>query len=341
MLWLLQQLVHAYSCLGNEYDKLIQQLAPVEDLLVDAISINSAYTTRIMPSEAPSELPKQVGNKTECSLLGFVLELGRDYQTVRNSCPEQKLHKVYTFNSARKSMSTVIELPSKAGFRVFTKGASEMVMKQCAFIYGDKGELKKFTQQDQDRLVAQVIEPMACEGLRTISISYKDCVHEPRQANDTKLEPGTEPDWEDEASIVSKLTCLAIVGIEDPVRPEVPDAIRKCQRAGITVRMVTGDNVNTARSIATKCGIVTPGEEWLILEGKEFNQRIRDENGDVQQHLFDKVWPRLRVLARSSPSDKYILVKHIIESKLNPNREVVAVTGDGTNDGPARSRRQM
>lgn len=134
---------------------------------------------------------------------------------------------------------------------------------------------------------------------------------------------------------MSNLTCLCIVGIEDPVRPEVPEAIRKCQRAGITVRMVTGDNVNTARSIAMKCGILNPGEDFLVLEGKEFNKRIKDTNGVVQQALFDKVWPRLRVLARSSPSDKYTLVKHIIESKLSSNREVVAVTGDGTNDGPA------
>lgn len=62
---------------------------------------------------------------------------------------------------------------------------------------------------------------------------------------------------------------------------KVPEAIRKCQRAGITVRMVTGDNVNTARSIATKCGIFKTGEDWLVLEGKEFNQRIRDASGEV------------------------------------------------------------
>lgn len=62
----------------------------------------------------------------------------------------------------------------------------------------------------------------------------------------------------------------------------MPEAIRKCQRAGITVRMVTGDNVNTARSIATKCGIFKPGEDWLVLEGKEFNERIRDANGEVK-----------------------------------------------------------
>jgi magnesium-transporting ATPase (P-type) len=63
---------------------------------------------------------------------------------------------------------------------------------------------------------------------------------------------------------------------------QVPEAIRKCQRAGITVRMVTGDNINTARSIATKCGILKPGDDFLILEGKEFNRRIRDSNGEVR-----------------------------------------------------------
>lgn len=63
--------------------------------------------------------------------------------------------------------------------------------------------------------------------------------------------------------------------------PQVPDAIRKCQRAGITVRMVTGDNINTARAIATKCGILQPGDDFICLEGKEFNRRIRNEKGEV------------------------------------------------------------
>ena len=112
-------------------------------------------------------------------------------------------------------------------------------------------------------------------------------------------------------------------------------AIAKCQRAGITVRMVTGDNVATARSIATKCGILTPGKDFLVIDGKEFNRKIRNAAGDVQQDLLDQIWPKLRVLARSSPTDKHTLVKGIIDSKLSANREVVAVTGDGTNDGPA------
>nr|KAF7394273.1 hypothetical protein H0235_016868 [Vespula pensylvanica] len=304
----------------------------VGNLLIQSISINSAYTSRIMPSQDPSELPMQVGNKTECALLGFVVALGEKYQTVRDDHPEETFTRVYTFNSVRKSMSTVIPREG-GGYRLFTKGASEIIMKKCAFIYGRDGHLEKFTREMQERLVKNVIEPMACNGLRTISIAYRDFV--PGKAEINQVHSDNEPNWEDEENIVNNLTCLGIVGIEDPVRPEVPDAIRKCQKAGITVRMVTGDNINTARSIALKCGILKPNEDFLILEGKEFNRRIRDSNGEVQQHLLDKVWPKLRVLARSSPTDKYTLVKGIIDSKATASREVVAVTGDGTNDGPA------
>ena len=92
----------------------------------------------------------------------------------------------------------------------------------------------------------------------------------------------------------------------------VPEAIAKCQRAGITVRMVTGDNVVTARSIAVKCGILNPNSDFLVLDGKEFNQKIRKPNGDVSQELLDRIWPNLRVLARSSPTDKHTLVKGIV-----------------------------
>lgn len=304
----------------------------VADLLIHAISINSAYTSRVLPPSEPGELPKQVGNKTECALLGFVRDLGKDVGEIRERITEESFTRVYTFNSVRKSMSTVIPRPG-GGYRIFTKGASEMIMKKCGYMFGKDGKLERFTKEQQDRLVSEVIEPMACDGLRTISVAYKDFV--PHKTEDNEVQMDGEPNWEDEDNIVKELTCICVVGIEDPVRPEVPEAIKKCQRAGITVRMVTGDNINTARSIAQKCGIVKPGDDFLILEGKEFNTRIRDANGVVQQYLIDKIWPRLRVLARSSPSDKYTLVKGIIDSKVSENREVVAVTGDGTNDGPA------
>ncbi|KAH7947023.1 hypothetical protein HPB52_007420 [Rhipicephalus sanguineus] len=329
--------VQSYICgVTHKSSPKYENLPPaVAEKIVYGISVNSAYTSRVLPPENPGELPKQVGNKTECALLGFVLDLGKDYQSVRDDIPEEMLHKVYTFNSVRKSMSTVIPLDGGRGYRVYTKGASEIVMKKCSFIFGPNGQLENFKQEDQDRLVRTVIEPMASNGLRTIGIAYKDYILTGSNTKANEVAITQEPDWEDEDNIVKDLTCLCVVGIEDPVRPEVPEAIRKCQRAGITVRMVTGDNVNTARSIALKCGIIKPGDDFLVLEGKELNRRIRDSSGEIQQALLDKVWPRLRVLARSSPQDKYNLVKGIIESKVRENREVVAVTGDGTNDGPA------
>lgn len=302
------------------------------DLISRSISINSSYASRVMPAEQAGEMPKQLGNKTECALLGFVIDIGKSFEAIREQVPEEKLHKVYTFNSDRKSMSTVICTPER-DFRLFTKGASEIVLKKCDWIIGKDGTPQRFTHADAENMVQNTIEPMASNGLRTICIAYKDLVMEDPQPNQEHIRQ--EPNWEDEANVVGGLTCLCVVGIEDPVRGEVPNSIKRCQRAGICVRMVTGDNVNTARSIAMKCGIIKPHHDFLVMDGKEFNQRIRGEDGEVQQELIDNVWPKLRVLARSSPTDKYTLVKGIIDSRLNPNREVVAVTGDGTNDGPA------
>lgn len=123
--------VQSYIC-----EKLSKTIPPFSDLpshvgnlIIHAISINSAYTSRIMPSQDPTELPMQVGNKTECALLGFVLAMGQNYQTVRDDQPEETFTRVYTFNSVRKSMSTVVPRPG-GGYRLFTKGASEIIMKK-------------------------------------------------------------------------------------------------------------------------------------------------------------------------------------------------------------------
>ncbi|XP_026125208.1 plasma membrane calcium-transporting ATPase 3-like isoform X5 [Carassius auratus] len=292
------------------------------ELITSAISVNCAYTSKIIAADKEGGLPKQVGNKTECALLGLVLDLKQEYQAVREQIPEEKLYKVYTFNSVRKSMSTVIQMPD-GSFRLYSKGASEILLTKCSFVLGRDGEARAFRPRDKDEMVKKVIEPMACEGLRTICIAYREFPADPM------------PDWDNETDIVSNLICITVVGIEDPVRAEVPEAIRKCQRAGITVRMVTGDNINTARAIAAKCGIIHPGDDFLCMDGKEFNRRIRNEKGEIEQERIDKIWPKLRVLARSSPTDKHTLVKGIIDSTIVEQRQVVAVTGDGTNDGPA------
>ncbi|KAI5614403.1 plasma membrane calcium-transporting ATPase 3 isoform X5 [Silurus asotus] len=316
--------VQAY--IGDQHYKKVPEPDAIKpeilELLVNSISINSAYTTKILPPEQEGGLPRHVGNKTECALLGLVLELKRDYQPIRDEIPEEKLYKVYTFNSSRKSMSTVLKNADGSGFRMYSKGASEIILRKCSYIQDAAGQPRVFKPKDRDEMVRKVIEPMACDGLRTICVATREFT-------------GEEPNWDNEAEILTDLTCICVVGIEDPVRPEVPEAISKCQKAGITVRMVTGDNINTARAIATKCGILQPGEDFLCLEGKEFNQQIRNDKGEVEQDRLDKVWPKLRVLARSSPTDKHTLVKGIIDSTVGVTRQVVAVTGDGTNDGPA------
>ncbi|KRX80442.1 Plasma membrane calcium-transporting ATPase 3 [Trichinella sp. T6] len=311
----------------------------IRQLLLYCISVNSSYSSQTVacgPAQGYGTKRKQLGNKTECALLGFLLDLGQNYESVRQQITEESLVKVYTFNSVRKSMSTVVKLQdsTRTGYRLFSKGASEVLLKKCKFILNQQAEPVEISEKMLKYLLKDVVESMASNGLRTICLAYKDFIlHESTNVNDEIYSDTI--DWDDEASVLCNLTCIALVGIQDPVRPEVPAAIRNCQKAGITVRMVTGDNLNTARSIALQCGIIDPGGDFLVLEGPTFNQRIRDENGQVQQALLDKIWPNLRVLARSSPTDKYILVKGIIESKLSKNREVVAVTGDGTNDGPA------
>jgi magnesium-transporting ATPase (P-type) len=148
-------------------------------------------------------------------------------------------------------------------------------------------------------------------------------------------------------------TLISIVGIKDIIRKEVPEAVAKCQRAGITVRMVTGDNKITAMAIAKECNIINANtgiDNDSVMEGPEFYDRMgglicknckkdaidctcgsdKIDEGVKNAAAFKAIWKTLRVLARSRPEDKYLLV-----TGLRELGDVVAVTGDGTNDAPA------
>ncbi|KAL3312457.1 ATPase, Ca transporting, plasma membrane [Cichlidogyrus casuarinus] len=317
-------------CAPNNLPSANQIQPQILEQLKPGIAVNSGYTSLLIGGDQPGELPSQVGNKTECALLGLLVHLGVDYSAVRAKNPESSFVKVFTFSSQRKSMSTVVrdEANSKS-LIIYTKGASEIVLSMCTQILDSAGQPSPLSDDRVSRIKSQVIDHMASNGLRTIGIAYRRLDN---MSNDELTEE----------KVLKDLILIGIVGIEDPVRPEVPHAIFKCQHAGITVRMVTGDNLNTARSIASKCGILKHDQQhhpYSVLEGKRFNELVRDKRtGKVSQALVDKVWPHLRVLARSSPQDKYTLVKGIIESHLTASREVVAVTGDGTNDGPALKR---
>lgn len=299
----------------------------LKDLISKSASINSNYTSRLEAVSVEYELAKQIGNKTECALLGFVKKIGASYEAIRAESPSEQFVKVFTFNSARKMMSTVVKNKQKPGtYRLYSKGASEMVLSKCSWYLNSEGQLARLDEDKIQSIMHSVIEPMAMDGLRTICVAYKDFeAKEHAEIDQSCCYFDAEPDWDIEDQVVKDLVCLCIVGIEDPVRPEVSDAIHKCQTSGVVVRMITGDNINTATSIAMKCGIIKPSDDYLILESKDFNKRIRDETGQIRQHLLDKVWPRLRVLARSSPSDKFILVNGIVESKLSVREKFLTI----------------
>lgn len=239
-------------------------------------------------------------------------------------------------------MGVVVRLPNGKA-RLYLKGASEILLRMSTkhIVVGETIESEDIqtadfedeTRQNIDRTIILYANNM----LRTIAVCYRDFESWPPADVD---EEGNAPfSW-----LARDLTLIAVTGIEDPLRPGVTEAVATAGRAGVAVKMCTGDNVlvcrhialrlfslnletdrlspffQTARSIATQCGIYTPG--GIIMEGPVFRAL-----SPADRHL---IVPRLQVLARSSPEDKKILVK-----SLQDLAQIVAVTGDGTNDAPA------
>ncbi|CAF5229199.1 unnamed protein product, partial [Rotaria magnacalcarata] len=122
------------------------------------------------PKKEDAGLPKQIGNKTECALLDLVKQWNGSYDEIREKIPQDSLTKVYTFNSARKMMSTIIQRDQ--GYRLYTKGASEMVLAKCTSMIGENNQPKDLNENKRTRITHDVIEKMANDGLRTICIAY-------------------------------------------------------------------------------------------------------------------------------------------------------------------------
>lgn len=241
-----------------------------------------------------------LGTPTEAAILEYGLLLGGDFDAQRR---DFKILMVEPFNSDRKKMSVLVALPG-GGYRAFCKGASEIILDMCDKIVDNDGESVQMSEE-QKRNVTVVITEFACDALRTICLAFKDI--------DDTFNGNVIPE--------NNYTLISVVGIKDPVRPGVKDAVDTCLAAGITVRMVTGDNINTAKAIAKECGILTA--DGLAIEGQEFRSKSIEE----MKHII----PRIQVMARSLPMDKHTLVTHL----RNMYGEVVAVTGDGSNDAPA------
>ncbi|CAK1355565.1 unnamed protein product [Cercospora beticola] len=294
----------------------IKSLSPaIKDLWKDSIAINS---TAFEAEEDGKQI--FVGSKTETALLDFSRDyLGMDRIATERSNAE--IVQMIPFDSGRKFMAMVIKRKDANGYRLIVKGASEIMLRHCHFIVRDPTqglEATTMTGENKETLEA-LIDAYASRSLRTIGFIYRDFDSEswpPRNVRRSE-DDRTQAMIED---ICKQMTFLGIVGIQDPLRAGVPGAVKDCIMAGVFPRMVTGDNILTAKAIATECGIFTAG--GTALEGPEFRRMSKAE----QRAII----PKLQVLARSSPDDKKTLVK-----RLKEMGETVAVTGDGTNDAPA------
>ena len=290
----------------------------LQTLFNDAICVNSTA----FEDKDENGVESFVGSKTETALLRFAKDLGwANYRKVREAA---QVVQMIPFSSDLKAMGVVVRL-GNGTHRLYIKGASEILTKvssshvvvsspESAHSHSDDVESTEFTDDTREN-IAKTIIFYANQSLRTLAVCYRDFTSWPP--------PGGEKFASDSIPfdlLAKDLVLIAVTGIEDPLRAGVRDAVLQCQKAGVGVKMCTGDNVLTARSIANQCGIFTPG--GIIMEGPTFRQLSDADRLEIV--------PRLQILARSSPEDKRLLVK-----TLKGMGEIVGVTGDGTNDGPA------
>lgn len=291
-----------------------ETLSPtVKTLLLQSIAINSTA----FEGEEKGEVTF-IGSKTETALLQLAKEnLGMESVSEERSAVQ--IAQLIPFDSSRKCMGVVIRLPS-GSYRLLVKGAAEILLakstKELSNVSSKSLEQQELSDDARDKASAG-ISSYAEKSLRTIALLYRDFESWPPGDARVLEDDPKQANFDD---IFYNMTLVGIVGIQDPLRPGVSHAVKRCQDAGIVVRMVTGDNAVTAQAMATECGIKT--EAGIVMEGPEFRELSDSE--------MDKVLPNLQVLARSSPEDKRILVQ-----RLKHLGETVAVTGDGTNDGPA------
>lgn len=284
----------------------------VKELLKKSISLNSTA----FEGEVDGEMTF-IGSKTETALLIFAKEhLGMG--PVSEERANTKILQLFPFDSGRKCMGVVVQLPNGKA-RLYVKGASEIVLAQCTSMLRDPSSDMSIATlgQEHKETVEKLIEHYASQSLRTIGIVYKDFDKWPPPR--ARRLDGEKDEVQFEA-IFNNMVFIGMVGIKDPLREGVREAVKDCQKAGVVVRMVTGDNKMTAQAIAEDCGILQP--DSIVMEGPEFR--------NLPLYKQKEILPVLHVLARSSPEDKRTLV-----GLLKNRGETVAVTGDGTNDAPA------
>ena len=284
------------------------------------------------------------GNCTERGLLHYFMDCNSPVADIIKQ-KDGNIVEVIPFNSGRKRATTALKHPSKDIVRVFCKGAPEIVINYCDS-YFVQGEQKPLSADKKTEILTKIVkESFAPKAYRTLLVAYADLSYDEYES--LKNANNMFKKEKDRECLESKLCVAGIFALQDPLRPEIVGSAQTCFKAGINIRMVTGDNIDTATAIAIEAGILKredKGKEFVCMEGQKFREEIgglkriedpNDNSGRLREEIgnksaFRQIAKNLKVLARSTPEDKYMLVTGLKE--LN---NVVAVTGDGTNDAPA------
>ncbi|KAG6644090.1 calcium-transporting ATPase 10, plasma membrane-type-like isoform X1 [Carya illinoinensis] len=286
------------------------ELSPlVSSLLIEGIAQNTNGSVYVPEGDGDVEVS---GSPTEKAILSWGLKLGMSFEAIRS---ESSVIQVFPFNSEKKRGGVALKLPD-GQVHIHWKGAAEIVLASCTRFIDATDQLVAM-DEDKVKFFKKAIEIMAVSSLRCVAIAYRSCESEEVPSDEEQLAHWSLPE--------NDLVLLAIVGIKDPCRPGVKGAVQLCQNAGVKVRMVTGDNIQTAKAIALEAGILdstVDATEPNLIEGPVFRALSDAE----RENVADKI----SVMGRSSPNDKLLLVQ-----ALRKKGHVVAVTGDGTNDAPA------
>lgn len=286
----------------------LERSPKLRTLLIEGVAQNTNGSVYVPEGANDIEVS---GSPTEKAILNWALQVGMNFVTARS---ESSILHVFPFNSDKKRGGVAIQT-ADSDVHIHWKGAAEIVL-ACCTSYIDANDQLVEIDEEKMTFFKKAIEDMASDSLRCVAIAFRP-YEEKVPDNEEQLAHWSLPEEE--------LVLLAIVGIKDPCRPGVKDSVQLCQKAGVKVKMVTGDNVKTAKAIALECGILSSladVTERSVIEGKTFRALSDSEREEIAESIS--------VMGRSSPNDKLLLVQ-----ALRRKGHVVAVTGDGTNDAPA------
>ncbi|MGL4593187.1 MAG: calcium-translocating P-type ATPase, PMCA-type [Thermoguttaceae bacterium] len=304
-----------YGSVTTNDKKSVTEITQIADWhrIVDAIAVNSEAALNV-EKLGDVEKIRGIGNPTECALLQLLQQNGVNYRDYRD---KYALFWELAHNSQRKMSAICIEKDGEK--KCLIKGAPEKLLEKCTHIFIDG---KSESIEPHRAALVLALETASSHALRVIAFTEKILTETALPSDAEKF------DLENLDELLSGQTFLAFVGISDPIRPEVPAAVEMCRQAGVNVKMITGDAVETAIAIARQSGILHDYQGNKAPDSPSVF--TSDELSQLDDAALAAAIPNLRVLARATPLDKLRLIK-----AMHTEGEVVAMTGDGTNDAPA------